>query len=96
VNDNVIVVVSAMSSTIKSEGTTTRLIQAAQHAVKGQVAEYRRLLNLILTSHLVAIHEAMGATEACFHSCIQTVHLEADLGGVHIIESLGLCFLSSI
>jgi aspartate kinase len=62
-SDNVIVVVSAMSSTIKSEGTTTRLIQAAQHAVKGQVAEYRRLLNLILTSHLVAIHEAMGASE---------------------------------
>jgi aspartokinase len=27
------------------------------------VAEYRRLLNLILTSHLVAIHEAMGASE---------------------------------
>lgn len=62
VTDNVIVVVSAMSSTIKSEGTTTRLIQAAQHAVKGQVAEYKRLLNLILTSHLVAIHEAMGAS----------------------------------
>ena len=53
-----------MSSNVKAEGTTTRLLQAAQAAVKGNVAEYKRVLNLIKTSHAVAIHEAMGSSDA--------------------------------
>eukprot|EP00123_Amoebidium_parasiticum_P022786 comp9499_c0_seq1/m.4535 comp9499_c0_seq1/g.4535 ORF comp9499_c0_seq1/g.4535 comp9499_c0_seq1/m.4535 type:complete len:489 (-) comp9499_c0_seq1:619-2085(-) len=65
--DNVVVVVSAMSSHVKSEGTTSRLIAAAEFAVAKQEKEYRRMLNLIKTSHIVAIHEAMGESTESSH-----------------------------
>ncbi|KNC72411.1 hypothetical protein SARC_15032, partial [Sphaeroforma arctica JP610] len=57
---NPIVVVSALSAQIKTEGTTTRLLTAAQRAVEGDKYGCRMLLNAIKTTHLVAVHEAMG------------------------------------
>eukprot|EP01134_Creolimax_fragrantissima_P003833 CFRG3833T1 len=55
-----VVVVSALSAQVKTEGTTTRLLNAAQKAVDGDRNECRMLLNAVKTTHLIAVHEAMG------------------------------------
>eukprot|EP01135_Chromosphaera_perkinsii_P009026 Nk52_evm44s1569 gene=Nk52_evmTU44s1569 len=58
-----VVVLSAMSGYVKSEGTTTRLIHAAMAAVKEDSKEVNKILSLLKSAHLVAIHEALADSE---------------------------------
>ncbi|KJE90882.1 aspartokinase [Capsaspora owczarzaki ATCC 30864] len=55
-----IVVLSAMSSYVKLEGTTSRLMEAATCAVQGDLRQCIKVLNKVKSTHLVAIHEALG------------------------------------
>ena len=52
-NDRVIVALSAMSSYVKSEGTTSRLIEAADAALKGK--DYSKIIDMIEKHHVDAI-----------------------------------------
>ena len=57
----VIVVVSAMSSSTKSEGTTSRLLEAGVLALKG--GPFSRILDLIEQTHFEALPEAIPDPE---------------------------------
>eukprot|EP00127_Corallochytrium_limacisporum_P000509 Clim_evm11s15 gene=Clim_evmTU11s15 len=58
-----VVVLSAMSSYVKKEGTTSRLIAAANAAIKQDEDTMSNMLHLLQASHIVAIHEALGTTQ---------------------------------
>eukprot|EP00128_Syssomonas_multiformis_P014577 Colp12_sorted_trinity150504_noHs@9472 len=62
-HDNVVVVLSAMSSYVKAEGTTTRLINAATAAVNQQTKEFEEIIATLRKSHLEAVVEALGEGE---------------------------------
>ena len=51
--DRVIVALSAMSSYVKSEGTTSRLIEAADAALKGK--DYSKIIDMIEKHHVDAV-----------------------------------------
>ncbi|MDX2470697.1 MAG: aspartate kinase [SAR324 cluster bacterium] len=52
---HVAVVLSAMSGKVKSEGTTSRLLEAADKAIHG--GAYYRVIDLLEESHLIAVEE---------------------------------------
>jgi len=57
----VIGVVSAMSGTVKSEGTTSLILRAAENAAKGQ--PFRKELEKIKNHHLTALGQAVGSPD---------------------------------
>eukprot|EP00126_Sphaerothecum_destruens_P005725 Sdes_comp18993_c0_seq1m9533 len=59
-----IVVLSAMSGYVKTEGTTSLLLQAANSAISKDMKEMHRIISKLKTYHIVAIHEALGECEA--------------------------------
>ncbi|KAJ3258472.1 Aspartokinase [Boothiomyces macroporosus] len=58
-----IVVLSAMSGTKKSEGTTSRLLEAVQEILKPQSQRYLHIVDMIENSHLEAAIFALGNSE---------------------------------
>ncbi|KAJ3319482.1 Aspartokinase [Boothiomyces sp. JEL0866] len=58
-----IVVLSAMSGTKKSEGTTSRLLEAVQEILKPQSQRYLDIVDLIEKSHLEAATFALGNSQ---------------------------------
>lgn len=61
-SNRVAVVCSARSSTLKSQGTTSLLLEAVQLATspKGEPSRVDEVIDLILDDHLVAAKEAIG------------------------------------
>ncbi|KAJ2159452.1 Aspartokinase [Coemansia sp. RSA 552] len=59
----VIVVCSARSTNIKSQGTTTRLVKAAEAVLEGATDVYKQTVQDILDDHLKAIQENIASTE---------------------------------
>ncbi len=55
----VVVVLSAMSSYKKSEGTTSRLLAASNEILRPNSTEYLNIVDLIENDHVRAIHEAI-------------------------------------
>ena len=55
-NDRVIVALSAMSSYVKSEGTTSRLIEAADAALKGK--DYSKIIDMIESTMLMRLRNS--------------------------------------
>ncbi|KAJ3312986.1 Aspartokinase [Boothiomyces sp. JEL0838] len=58
-----IVVLSAMSGTKKSEGTTSRLLEAVQEILKPQSQRYLHIVDMIENSHLEAAIFALGNSQ---------------------------------
>ena len=56
-NDRVVLALSAMSSYVKSEGTTSKLIEAADAALSG--GDYFRIVDYLEEHHTAAIREMM-------------------------------------
>ena len=86
----VIAVVSAMSGTVKSKGTTNLLLQAGDRAVKGK--SFQEPLAKLQAGHLEALQEAVSApkrrkeTRAWLEE--QLAWLTTFLGGIQVIREL--------
>ncbi|KAJ3171787.1 Aspartokinase [Geranomyces variabilis] len=58
-SNRVIVVLSAMSSTKKTEGTTSRLLEAAKEVLKPNSQRYLEIIDIIERGHLRTVEEAV-------------------------------------
>lgn len=87
---SVIVVVSALSSYKKSEGTTSRLIQAGENAMGGE--DYSSILESIKTTHCQVLEHTIGSKElrqtleADVHKELE--HLKSFLDAIHVIQEI--------
>ncbi|KAJ3126427.1 Aspartokinase [Nowakowskiella sp. JEL0407] len=59
VQHNVVVVLSAMSSAVKKEGTTSRLLEAADEVLVPQSTKYLNIIDAIESAHITAIRESV-------------------------------------
>ena len=88
-NDRVVLALSAMSSYIKAEGTTSRLIEAADAALAKK--EFYKIIDSIAEHHLSAIDELMTGA---FHEQVsekikEELHgLKSFLGAISIIGEM--------
>ncbi|HCP32838.1 MAG: aspartate kinase [SAR324 cluster bacterium] len=86
----VIVVVSAMSSYTKAEGTTSRLLEAGNLAING--GPFFRVLDLVEQSHFKALEEAISDT-VIMEEVKEYIHeelrsLKAFLEAIHVIHEI--------
>lgn len=75
--NRVIVVLSAMSGQTKRQGTTSRLLQAADAVLKGNSAEYKEVMQQLKEDHLNAAREAISV-QSVLESTLRDVSLECD------------------
>ena len=86
--NRVIVVVSAMSSYTKAEGTTSRLLEAGDLAISG--GPFFRVLDLVEQSHFKALEDAisdpviMEEVKEYIHEELRS--LKAFLEAIHVIN----------
>ena len=86
----VIVVVSALSSYRKSEGTTSRLIEAGQEALSDR--DYSSILESIKNTHFEVLEHTIGSPElrqtleADVHKELE--HLKSFLDAIHVIQEI--------
>jgi aspartate kinase len=71
------VVCSARSSTIKSEGTTTRLVRAAHDVLDPHSSRFREIVNTIQNDHLQAGKDACNIWGSAAHSDIYSAYSKA-------------------
>ena len=87
---SVIVVVSAMSGYKKSEGTTSRLLQAGEYSTTGQ--DYSKILGMIENTHFDVLEKAIQSSglrekiEAGIHQELQ--HLKSFLEAIRVIKEI--------
>ena len=88
--NRVIVVVSAMSSYTKAEGTTSRLLEAGDLAISG--GPFFRVLDLVEQSHFKALEDAisdpviMEEVKEYIHEELRS--LKAFLKAIHVINEI--------
>ncbi len=86
----VIVVVSAMSSYKKSEGITSRLLQAGEYSIAGK--DYSKIIELIENTHFDVLEETIHSValrnkvEADIHEELQ--HLKSFLEAIRVIQEI--------
>ncbi|KAI9105425.1 Aspartate/glutamate/uridylate kinase [Phlyctochytrium arcticum] len=88
----VAIVLSAMSSQVKSEGTTSRLLEAAKEVLKPQSQRYLDIVNLIEESHLQALREAIpdGATRGSAETDVKAecAKLRSFMAAAEVIDEI--------
>ncbi len=87
---SVIVVVSAMSTYKKSEGITSRLLQAGENSIGGK--DYSKIIELIENTHFDVLEQSIHSValrdrvETDIHEELQ--HLKSFLEAIHVIREI--------
>ncbi|KAJ3017135.1 Aspartokinase [Thoreauomyces humboldtii] len=74
--NRVVVVLSAMSSQKKSEGTTSRLLEAAKEVLKPNSQRYLDIIDLIEKGHLATVEQAVVKPSKAYDEVVRDVKAE--------------------
>ncbi|KAJ3162367.1 Aspartokinase [Geranomyces michiganensis] len=91
-SNRVIVVLSAMSSTKKTEGTTSRLLEAAKEVLKPNSQRYLEIIDIIERGHLQTVEEAVAkgpAYDAVVHDVkAECARLRSFMSAAEVIDEI--------
>ena len=75
-SEKVVVVLSAMSSNIKSEGTTSRLLEAVFEVLTPYSTKYLGIIDLIEEAHLIALKQSISDNKDIYNATSEKIKAE--------------------